>query len=107
MWYQSTTERVIGLFESLCGYCGEMANFRLSREEDFFIFLVIPFWSTGNYYITCGNCHSTFKLKRKEGKTLEREILGYTEGEKRLSNVKKNLIVLGILVGLLMALFTL
>lgn len=97
MWYHSTTERVIGIFETSCGYCEQDANFKLSREEDFFLFLfVIPFWSSGNYYTTCGNCHNTFKLKTKEGEALEKEIIGSIGAERMMSNAKKKLIVMNL-----------
>lgn len=89
----------MGLFSTICDYCGQEAHFKLSREEDFFLFLlVIPFWCSGNYYVTCGNCHNTFKLKTKEGKALEKEIIGSIGVNEGLSNAKKNLIVLGIIV---------
>jgi hypothetical protein len=70
MYFSETTSKEHGLFRMTCPNCGQEANFQLSKKDSSGCLFLIPLWGT-EYYATCGNCFTTFKIDKDIGKGLE------------------------------------
>lgn len=83
----------MGLIEMQCPICSEIANIQIAREVDFFsLRIIFNFWTYGKIIATCGNCHESFEVKRKEAYGLL-DPVGVSANR---SNIKKNLLSLSI-----------
>ncbi len=66
----SSTTR-IGVVRFACRACGTEANSMFVKSRVSGIVLLIPFWYTRDYFMTCGNCFATFKLDKDRARELE------------------------------------
>ncbi len=91
MWYESSNMERLAIIEMQCPICGETANIRIDRQVDFDSFILIcNFWTYKRIIATCGNCHESFEIKKKEAY----ELLDSIGISVNRSNLKKNVLSL-------------
>ena len=89
MYYYSTKFETLAILNMQCPICDEMSNIKIAREKDFISLLFIfNFWGFGKIIGTCGNCHESFKLDKKE----MFKILDSVGISVKRSNIKKNIL---------------
>lgn len=93
MWYESSKMERLAIIEMQCPICGETANIRIDRQVEFdSVILIFNFWAYKKIIATCGNCHESFEIKKKEAY----EVLDSVRVSVNRSNIKKNLLSLSI-----------
>lgn len=61
----------MGVLKSTCHACGQEAKLLLKKQEKSGCIWLIPWWSN-TYFVTCGNCFTTFKIDKELGAQIER-----------------------------------
>lgn len=97
MLFINTERKKIVIFEEICPICEQRSNLLLTRDIETIMFcLVIWLWSGGDYIITCGCCHNSFKIE----KSVAYEILDYFFLPHE-QFILKNILSLSVVIGIM------